>query len=128
MKWVHKVQGQVITCNSFLNLTTIGETKELSKDIGDMIADLHKVGVHINKWKEDKVTVNHPQAGTPRCASSVIIGTTRDNPRNVKQDHIHQESQWWQVARLWFENLLKKAHSDESFKVVRWDQNWALSI
>ncbi len=61
----------------------MAKTKELSKDVGDKIADLHKtgmgyktiakqlgekvtiVGAIIRKWKKLKITVNLPRTGAP---------------------------------------------------------------
>ncbi|KAK1804366.1 hypothetical protein P4O66_020374, partial [Electrophorus voltai] len=63
--------------------TTMGKTKELSKDVRDKIVDLHKagmgykniskklsekettLGVIIRKWKKYKITANHPCSGAP---------------------------------------------------------------
>ena len=66
---------------SHSNVSTMGKTKELSKDIRDKIVDLHKagmgykkiskqlgekwttVGTIIRKWKKHKVTTNLPRSG-----------------------------------------------------------------
>ncbi len=64
-------------------LSTMGKTKELSKDTRDKIVDLHKagmgymtigkqlgekattVGAIIRKWKKFKITVDLPRTGAP---------------------------------------------------------------
>ncbi|KAI4874842.1 hypothetical protein NFI96_010391 [Prochilodus magdalenae] len=69
------------------NLSNMGKTKELSKDVRDKIIDLHKagmgyktlskmlgekettVGAIVRKWKKYKMTVNRPRSGAP-CKSS----------------------------------------------------------
>ncbi|KAI4897304.1 hypothetical protein NFI96_024666, partial [Prochilodus magdalenae] len=65
------------------NLSNMGKTKELSKDVRDKIIDLHKagmgyrtfsktlgekettVGAIVRKWKKYKMTVNQPRSGAP---------------------------------------------------------------
>src|SRR4029434_3966038 len=76
------------------NITTMGKTKELSKDVRDKIVDLHKagmgyktigkqlggkqttVGAIIRKWKQHQTTVNLSRSGAPckhyPCAVLVI--------------------------------------------------------
>ena len=81
------------------------KTRELCKDIGDQIGDLHKagmgyrttdkhlgekattVGTIIGKWKKFKMTVNHPRSGAPCKISphgaSMIMRKVRDQPRTT---------------------------------------------
>ena len=77
----------VHTDQSHSNISTMGKTKELSKDIRDKIVDLHMagmgykkiskqlgeklttVGAIIRKWKKHKVTANLPRSGAPRKIS-----------------------------------------------------------
>ena len=84
------------------NLTTMGKTKELTKDVRDKIVDLHKagmgyktigkqlgekqttIGAIIRKWKQHQTTVNRSRSGAP-CkisprAVSVIIRKVQNNP------------------------------------------------
>ena len=95
-----------ITCphnQSHSNVSTMGRTKELSKDIRDKIVDLHKagmgykkiskqlgeklttVGAIIRKWKKHKVTANLPRSGAPRkispCGISMMMRKVRDQPQ-----------------------------------------------
>ena len=91
------------------NLSTMGKTRELCKDIGDRIVDLHKagmgyrtigkqlgekattVGAIIRKWK--KMTVNHPRSGAPckisPSGASMIMRKVRDQPRTTRQDLVN---------------------------------------
>lgn len=83
-KFVTYIKTLVHTFNQYdSNLSTMGKTKELSKDIGDKIVDLHKagmghktidkqlgekaatVGTIIRNWKKLKMTVNLPQSDAP---------------------------------------------------------------
>ena len=88
-----------VTCphnQSHSNVSTMGKTKELSKDIRDKIVDLHKagmgykkiskqlgeklttVGAIIRKWKKHKVTANLPWSGAPRKISWNINDDEKD--------------------------------------------------
>ncbi len=92
-------------------LSTMGKTKELSKDTRDKIVDLHKagmgfrtigkqlgekattVGAIIRKWKKFKMTVNLPRTGaqckiSPRGVS-MILRKVRDQPRTTREDLIN---------------------------------------
>ncbi len=93
------------------NLSTMGKTKELSKDTRDKIVDLHKagmgyrtigkqlgekattVGAIIRKWKKFKMTVNLPRTGAPCKISprgvSMILRKVRDQPRTTREDLIN---------------------------------------
>src|SRR4029434_5034893 len=93
------------------NLTTMGKTKELSKDIRDKIVDLHKagmgyktiskqlggkqttVGAIIRKWQQHQTTVNRalyvsPCKISPR-AVSVIIRKVQNNPRTTEGELVN---------------------------------------
>ncbi len=92
------------------NLSTMGKSKELSKDNRDKIVDLHKagmgyrtigkqlgekattVGVIIRKWKKFKLTVNLHRTGAP-CKISPrgvsMINEVRDQPRTTREDLIN---------------------------------------
>ncbi len=94
-------------------LSTMAETKELSKDVRDKIVDLHKagmgyktiakqlaekvttVGAIIQKWKKHKITVNLPQTGAPCKISprgvSVIMRTVRNQPRTTREDLVNNQ-------------------------------------
>ncbi len=93
------------TVQSDSNLSTMGKTKELSKDTKDKIVYLHKagmgyrtigkqlgekattVGAIIRKWKKFKMTVNLPRTGAPCKYSprgvSMILRKVRDQPRTT---------------------------------------------
>ncbi len=86
----------------------MAKTKELSKDVGYKIVDLHKawmgyktiakqlgekvttVGAIIRKWKKHKITVNLPRTGAPCKISprgvSMIMRTLRNQPRTTWED------------------------------------------
>ena len=85
---------------SHSNISTMGKTKELSKDTRDKIVDLHKagmgykeiskqlgekltVGAIIRKWKKHKVTANLPRSGAPRKIS----------PRGILIVSVHYDQQ-----------------------------------
>src|SRR4029434_658760 len=90
------------------NLTTMGKTKELSKDVRDKIVDLHKVyktigkqlgekqtaiGAIIRKLKQHQTTVNRSRSGAP-CkisprAVSVILRKVQNNPRTTQEDLVN---------------------------------------
>src|SRR4029434_6423628 len=86
------------------NLTTMGKTKELNKDVRDKIVDLHKAGMGyktigkqlgekqttisaiIRKWKQHQTIVNRSRSGAP-CkisprAVSVIIRKVAEYPQH----------------------------------------------
>ncbi len=89
----------------------MAKTKELSKDVRDKIADLHKagkgyktiakqlgekvttVGVNIRKWKKHKITVNLARTGAPCKIStwgvSMIMRTVRNQPRTTQEDLVN---------------------------------------
>ena len=98
-----------VTCphnQSHSNISTIGKTKELSKDIRDKIVDLHTagmgykkiskqlgeklttVGAIIRKWKKHKVTANLPRSGAPCEISphgiSMMMRKVRDQPSTTQ--------------------------------------------
>ncbi len=89
----------------------MGKNKELSKDIGDKIVDLHKagmgyktiskklgekettVGAIIQKWKKYKITINRPRSGAP-CKISphgvrMIMRKVRDQPRTTRKELVN---------------------------------------
>ncbi len=92
-------------------LSTMGKTKELSKDSRGQIVDLHKagmgyrtigkqlgekattVGAIIWKWKKFKMTVNIRQTGAPCKISprgvSMILRKVRDQPRTTRYDLVN---------------------------------------
>src|SRR4029434_5330128 len=93
------------------DLTTMGKTKELTKDVRDKILDLHKagmgyktigkqlgekqttIGAIIRKWKEHKTTVTRSRSGAP-CkisprAVSVIIRKVQNNPRTIQGELVN---------------------------------------
>src|SRR4029434_1166119 len=93
------------------NLTTMGKTKELTKDVRDKIVDLHKagmgyktigkklgekqtsIGTIIRKWKQHQTTVNRSRSGAP-CkisprAVSVIIRKVQNNPRSTQGELVN---------------------------------------
>ncbi len=93
------------------NLSTMGKTKELSKDTRDEIVDLYKAGIRyrtigkqlgekkttvgaiIRKWKKFKMTVNLPRTGAP-CkilprGVSMILRKVRDQPRTTRKDLVN---------------------------------------
>ncbi len=96
------------------NLSTMGKTKEQSKDTRDKIVDLHKagmgyrkigkqlgekattVGAIIRKWKKFKMTVNLPRTGAPCKISprgvSMILRKVRDWPRTTWEDLVNDHS------------------------------------
>ncbi len=96
------------------NLSTMGKTKEQSKDTRDKIVDLHKagmgyrtigkqlgekattVGAIIRKWKKFKMTVNLPRTGAPCKISprgvSMILRKVRDWPRTTREDLVNDHS------------------------------------
>ena len=99
-----------VTCpqnQSHSNVSTMGKTKELSKDTRDKILDLHKagmdyrkirhqlgeklttVGAIIRKWKKHKVTTNLPRSGAPRKISprgiSMVMRKVRDQPSSTEE-------------------------------------------
>ncbi|KAI4888988.1 hypothetical protein NFI96_003207 [Prochilodus magdalenae] len=87
------------------NLSNMGKTKELSKDVRDKIIDLHKagmgyrtfsktlgekettVGAIVRKWKKYKMTVNRPRSGAPCKISpggvSLIMRKHDNNPKHT---------------------------------------------
>ncbi len=89
----------------------MGKTKELSKDTGDKIVDLHKagmgyrtigkqlgekattVGAIIRKWKKFKMTINLPRTGAPCKISprgvSMILRKVRYQPRTTREDLVN---------------------------------------
>ena len=100
-----------VTCphnQSHSNVSTMGKTKELSKDIRDKIVDLHKagmgykkiskqlgeklttVGAIIGKWRKHKVTANLPRSGAPRKISprgiSIMMRKVRDQPSTTQEE------------------------------------------
>ncbi|KAK3570412.1 hypothetical protein QTP86_019287 [Hemibagrus guttatus] len=92
-------------------LSTMAKTKELSKDAGDKVVDLHKagmgyktitkklgeevttVGAIIHKWKKHKITVSLPRSGAPCKISprgvSMIIRTVRNQSRTTQEDLVN---------------------------------------
>ena len=92
---------------SHSNVSTMGKTKELSKDIRDKIVDLHKAGMSykkiskqlgeklttvgeiIRKWKKHKVTANFPRSGAPCKISprgiSMMMRKVRDQPSTTQE-------------------------------------------
>src|SRR4029434_4324323 len=101
---------QSIISHTF-NLTTMGKTKEVTKDVRDKIVDLHKagmgyktigkqlgekqttIGVIIRKWKQHQTTVNRSRSGAP-CkisprAVSVIIRKVQNNPRTTRGELVN---------------------------------------
>src|SRR4029434_4047604 len=87
-------------------LTTMGKTKELTKDVRDKIVDLHKagmgyktigkqttIGAIIRKWKQHQTTVNRSRSGAPckisPCALSVIIQNVQNNPRTTQGELVN---------------------------------------
>ncbi|KAI3363447.1 hypothetical protein L3Q82_012061 [Scortum barcoo] len=74
------------------NLSTMGKTKELSKDTRDKIVDLHKAGMGyrtiIRKWKKLKMIVNLPRTGAPCKISprgeSVIMRKTKELSKDTR--------------------------------------------
>ena len=93
---------------SHSNISTMGKTRELSKDIRDKIVDLHKagmgykkiskqlgeklttVGAIIRKWKKHKVTANLPWSGAPCKISprriSMMMRKVRDQPSTTQEE------------------------------------------
>ena len=89
----------------------MGKTKELSKDIRDIIVDLHKagmgykkiskqlgeklktVGAIMRKWKKPKVTANLPRSGPPRRISprgiSMMMRKVRDQPSTTEEELVN---------------------------------------
>ncbi len=96
------------------NLSTMGKTKEQSKDTRDKIVDLHKagmgyrkigkqlgekattVGAIIRKWKKFKMTVNLPRTEAPCKISprgvSMILRKVRVWPRTTWEDLVNDHS------------------------------------
>src|SRR4029434_6492907 len=93
------------------NLTIMGKTKELTKDVRDKIVDLHKagmgyktigkqlgekqttIGAITRKWKQHQTTVNRSRSGAP-CkisprAVSVIIRKVQNNPRTTQGELVN---------------------------------------
>ncbi len=92
-------------------LSTMANTKELSKDARDKIVDPHKagmgyktiskqlgekvttVGAIIRKWKKHKITVNLPRTGAPCKISprgvSMIMRMVRNQPRTTREDLVN---------------------------------------
>ncbi|KAI4898142.1 hypothetical protein NFI96_015405 [Prochilodus magdalenae] len=88
-----------------ISKTPTTKTKELSKDTGDKIVDLHKagkgygaiakqlgeknstVGAILRKWKKLNMTVNLPRTGAPRKISprgvSMILRKVKNPPRSA---------------------------------------------
>src|SRR4029434_7700990 len=93
------------------NLTTMGKTKELTKDVRDKIVDPHKagmgyktigkqlgekpttIGAIICKWKQHQTTVHRSRSGAPckisPCAVSVIIRKVQNNPRTTQVELVN---------------------------------------
>ncbi len=90
------------------NLSTMGKTKELSKDktveqhkagmgyrtIGKQLGEkATTVGAIIRKWKKFKMTVNLPRTGAPCEISprgvSMILRKVRDQPRTTREDLVN---------------------------------------
>ena len=89
----------------------MGKTKELSKDIRDIIVDLHKAGMGykkiskqldeklttageiIRKWKKHKDTANLPRSGAPRKNSphgiSLMMRKVRDQPSTTQEELVN---------------------------------------
>ena len=88
----------------------MGKTKALSKDIRDIIGDLHKAGMGykkiskqlgkkitfgaiIRKWKKHKVTANLPRSGDPRKISprgiSMMMRKVRDQPSTTQEELVN---------------------------------------
>ena len=96
---------------SHSNVSNMGKTKELSKDIRDTIVDLHKAGMGykkiskqlgeklttvraiIRKWTKHKVTANLPQSGAPRKiwprGISMMIRKVGDQPSNIQEELVN---------------------------------------
>ena len=96
---------------SHSNVSTMGKTNELSKDIRDKIVDLHKVGMGykkmskqlceklttvgaiIRKWKKHKVTANLPRSGAPRkispCGISMMMIKVRDQSSTTREELVN---------------------------------------
>ena len=101
----------VHTINQIPNFSTMGKTKELSKDIRDKIVDLHKagmgykkiskqlgekltsVGAIIRKWKKHKVTANLPRSGAPCKISprgiSMMMRKVKDQPSTTQEELVN---------------------------------------
>ncbi len=97
--------------NQITNSPPWPKTKELSKDVRDKIADLHKAGMDyktiakqlgekvttagaiIHKWKKHKITINLPRSGAPCKISprgvSMIMRTVRNQPRTTREDLVN---------------------------------------
>uniref|UniRef100_A0A3Q3KM81 Uncharacterized protein n=1 Tax=Monopterus albus TaxID=43700 RepID=A0A3Q3KM81_MONAL len=91
--------------------TTMGKTKELSKDTRDKIVDLHKagkgygafakqlgknrsiVGAIVRKWKRLKTTVSLPRTRAPCKISprgvSLMIRKVRNQPRTTREELVN---------------------------------------
>ena len=101
-----------VTCphhQSHFNVSTMGKTKELPKDIRDKIVDLYTagmgykkiskqlaeklktVGAIMIKCKKHKVTPNLPRSGAPRKISphgiSMMMRKVRDQPSHEENHH-----------------------------------------
>ncbi|KAK3546973.1 hypothetical protein QTP86_007443 [Hemibagrus guttatus] len=102
--------SRIIPTNQTPN-STMAKTKELSKDTGNKIVDLHQagktesaigkqlgvkkstVGAIIRKWKTYKTTDNLPRSGAPRKISprgvKMITRTVSKNPRTTRGDLVN---------------------------------------
>ena len=107
--WVYKTYTQSVSSIP-TSPTTMGKTKELSKDVRDKTVDLHKaemgyktiskkldekttVGAIIQKWKKYKTTINRPRSGAP-CkilphGVRMITRKVRDQPRTTREELVN---------------------------------------
>ena len=105
------IKGTCPHNQSHSNVSTMGKTKELVKDIRDKIVDLHTagmgykkiskqlgeklstVGAIIRKWKKHKVTTNLPRSGAPSKISprriSMMMRKVRDQPSTTQEELVN---------------------------------------
>src|SRR4029434_2874383 len=106
-----EVYKRNLSKESYFTPSTMGKTKELTKDDRDKIVDLHNAGIGsktiskqlgkkqttigaiIRKWKQHQTTVNRSRSGAP-CkifprAVSVIIRKVQNNPRTIQGELVN---------------------------------------
>ncbi|KAK3520941.1 hypothetical protein QTP86_011409, partial [Hemibagrus guttatus] len=119
------------TSNSQTPNSTMAKTKELSKDTGNKIVDLHQagktesaigkqlgvkkstVGAIIRKWKTYKTTDNLPRSGAPRKISprgvKMITRTVSKNPRTTRGDLVNDlQRAGTKVTKATISNTLRR--------------------